>query len=67
MNDTITTMLEPWIPYQDPTARCGTLSTLYAQAIDAHMPKQTLQPKQPWITQTTRRVGNGPSKNSIFM
>ena len=53
MNDTITTMLESEIPYQDPTARWGTLSTLYAQAIDTHIPKQTLQPKQPWITQTT--------------
>ena len=46
-------MLESDIPYQDPTARWGTLSTLYAQAIDTHIPKQTLQPKQPWITQTT--------------
>ena len=31
MNNTITTMLESEIPYQDPTARWGTQSTLYAQ------------------------------------
>ena len=38
-------MHESEIPYQDPTARWGTLSTLYAQAIDIHIPKQIFQAK----------------------
>ena len=53
MNGAIDTMLTSMRLHQDPTGQWGALSTLYTQAIDQHIPKQTLQPKQPWFTQTT--------------
>lgn len=53
MNQTINTTLEQNFLHQDPTVRWGALSTLFAQAIDEHIPRQTVQPKQPWISQTT--------------